>query len=64
MMTTIQAGAYWKGYATALMQVVEDSVPTDYDLDVRKQILKDEYAKMLKQHGMDQQCWMNHFFNN
>jgi hypothetical protein len=52
MSATIQASAYWEGYATALMQVVDNSMPPDYAPDDHKYEQRRRYTEILKQHNM------------
>ena len=52
MSLTMQASAYREGYATALMQVVDNSIPTDYAPDDHKYERRRRYTEILKQHGM------------
>jgi hypothetical protein len=60
MSPSMQAITYWEGYATALMQVVENQTPTDYAPEVRKVLLRQNYESMLKQHGLSLQ-WIEFF---
>jgi hypothetical protein len=60
MSPSIQAMSYWEGYATALMQVVDNSMPPDYTPDDHKRILRHRYTEILKQHNMSL-CWVEFF---
>jgi hypothetical protein len=49
---TIQSDAYFEGYATALMQEVENQTPDSDILRNRDQVLYEAYKAKLEQHGL------------
>ena len=63
MSPSMQANSYWEGYATALMQVVENSTPNDYSPEDRKIILRQNFSVTLLQHGLGLH-WISFFMGD